>query len=370
MGSVNIFITSEASIDENTEQFAEELRHIKCGLLYGDRTTVLSVTSYALMALYKTLLTARNKRLSIEQRIKAVNRFANATGLTGIPTNEIQKRSITNTVLAEMDHQMSQYISRFGWSEVAETTRAQDLKFISPYKGKDPYQYLSQLLSETKEGSTKIIPVLYWIRIKEILEKVSCYPLLSEATRETMRQEISMGLINIKKENFNSGKIAGFSSYMFIDLPYFPNATIQQIIQLRKYLNKYLKIFRHAIAKYSEDIASEQWDKDFIIDAKRVFDKDVAPSLEALKEEIRKNKFIRKFGSNLLTGSKNSIFSLMIGLGSAYMFDSLLVGLTCTASGLALDSTRLAIKDKKEGREAIERNGLYYYLATGDLLRP
>jgi hypothetical protein len=145
----------------------------------------------------------------------------------------------------------------------------------------------------------------------------------------------------------------------------FDMVTMDEVIDIRRELERPLVRFRSGIIKFSRDIQNSPWEKDFPLKAEEVFREHVEPAIMDLEDACQSNKFLLKLIPKLgTTGvATPSVIGLLVAEASH------LPGII--AAGLGLSATVATIEAYKEWRkenQQIEGNQLYFYYKASKLL--
>ena len=130
--------------------------------------------------------------------------------------------------------------------------------------------------------------------IRSTIKDESTYPLFDDQTGLLITIDIMKGELSVPKSTSTRSKQIGLVSKLFEKLPQFELATLDEILDIRTDLDKYLTRFRSAIIKYSDSIAAAQWDAEFSHDTEQVFLKDVAPIIKDIEDQTRSNNYLAK----------------------------------------------------------------------------
>ncbi len=117
----------------------------------------------------------------------------------------------------------------------------------------------------------------YFDVIKDAVTSGQTYPLFDDLTGDLIRSAIKEGKINLSDELIHRAKHIGLSSDLFQRLPLFDNAPIDEVIDIRKELDKPLVGFRSAVMRFSREVENAPWGEDFPLEAERVFREHVEP---------------------------------------------------------------------------------------------
>jgi hypothetical protein len=106
-------------------------------------------------------------------------------------------------------------------------------------------------------------------------------------------------VIPISESGLHRSKEVALAAHWLRRLPLFPQASIREVLDIRRELEKPLLRFRGAMIGFSEKIQDAPWDKDFSVEAERVFVQDVTPAILNLEEEVQSNNFMTALTSEL-----------------------------------------------------------------------
>lgn len=128
----------------------------------------------------------------------------------------------------------------------------------------------------------------------------STFPLFDDQTGNLIKNVVNILKGSASDDNFRRGKHSGLVAFLLKQLPLFEQARIDEILDIRKELDKYLLRFRKKIFEYSEIVRSAQWDRHFASEANDIFNRNVAPTIQDIEEEIRSNNSLRLFAKKIV----------------------------------------------------------------------
>lgn len=201
------------------------------------------------------------------------------------------------------------------------------------------------------------------------------YPMFDEDTSDIMSSRIASGEFGLSSAATNRGKETALAADLLARLPLFERASVREIIDIRRELEKPLRSFRSAMIKFSDQIQSAPWDKDFAQDADRVFRSEVAPAVLALEGEEKSNSFLNTLTAKVADKSiqvgsavtaSAAISALAVRMLNLPLADvaALAAGPAIVAGGVAFS----AYKEWKEQQRDTEGNSLFFYYRAGELL--
>lgn len=196
-----------------------------------------------------------------------------------------------------------------------------------------------------------------------------CYDLMNAAIKARV----------IKLSDMEKSKIThiGLVDNCLQRLPSFEEASIDELIDIKKELSKPLIRFRSKMLTFSNDIKSLPWDKDFVGECDSLFIKDIEPALLEIEEATHENSFRSNLGSKFLTeeGFWKSYNGLALGIATTGIITCLneftmnnyaiLSGLGAAATAKFIE----AIYEHQKEKAIIENNELYFYYKAEKILQ-
>jgi len=236
--------------------------------------------------------------------------------------------------------------------------------------------FLSAINEATSEiGINKLDPAIksglldiYTIGKSRIPEKT--YPLLDENVLTLVKANIEEGKLNIPDVDSEKIKQIGFVFDVFKRLPNFDNATIDEILDIRKVLDKPLIRFRSAIIEMSDCIRYKPWDEGFYYDVEKLFYHRIEPAVLEIEEECKSNKYLTKL---LNVVAKRPWEIPAGGIGGAIISKLAEVSnISATAIGMVVGAGAVAYRSLNEWKEKtkeIETNQMFFYYKIKKLIR-
>jgi len=372
----------------------QELRLVRAALLYADRVKLYSLTASLLF------MVLRQREFSPDQQLKLLE--------TVVPylVSEQDARGI-QAFLAEYKHgfpdrsrhqrrALQKQFPRFlaqKWKTVEEAAlklakqakadsieRAvqSDLLELHTFEGTDRDQVVLEFIGDCIASATKSplvksrLPEMQERDRKIITEFVegvcgavsdgSTYPLFDTQTSELVRESIQEGRLAVSESDIERGKHSGLAANLLERLPLFDQASVDEILDIRRELERPLVRFRAALIQFSEEIRSAPWDEDFPKEAEKVFYRDVGPAILDIEDEANSNKLLvsvlRRFADKSVVLPVGSIFSLAISQLSSLPSDiAFSLGIGIPSLAIVYDAYR---EWRQKGR-MIERNHLFFY---------
>ena len=196
------------------------------------------------------------------------------------------------------------------------------------------------------------------------------FPLLDENVLNLVKAKITEGKLEISDVDSEKIKQIGFVFDIFQRLPNFENATIDEILDIRKTLDKPLIRFRSAIIEMSDCIKHKPWDEGFYYDVDKLFYHRIEPSVLEIEEECNSNKYLTKL---LNIVAKRPWEIPAGGIGGAIISKLAEVSnISATAIGMVVGAGAVAYRSLNEWKEktkGIETNQMFFYYKIKKLIR-
>ena len=212
-----------------------------------------------------------------------------------------------------------------------------------------------------------------WISdfVERTVSDDSSYPLLDNHTGNLVTSGAGSKIFKIQGFGLEHGKQAELARFLLEQLPLFDQASVDEILDIRKELDKPLLRFRSAIIDYSERIKYAPWDKDFLPEADKVYHRDVQPALQELEDSIQSNKLLtivfKKFAENtVILPVTTSTVSMAISQLSDLPKE---LAMSLGAGIVSASILYKAYDEWVENKKANEQNKLFFYYEVKNRLR-
>jgi hypothetical protein len=301
----------------------KEINLIKTAILYGDKVLLISIIP-TLFYSFLNLIDQFSKDEKIKQKI-----------IDSVELDELSK-----SILLNME-------GKIGLKSKLEN--------VKPEIG------INKIDIAIKSGLLDI----YTIGKSRIPEET--YPLLDENILNLVKAERKDEKLNISDVDSEKIKQIGFVFNIFQRLPNFENATIDEILDIRKTLDKPLIRFRAAIIRLSNDIKYKPWDENFYYYIDKLFIEKINPALLEIEEECKSNRYLIK----LLNIVAKSSWEIPAGLGVIISKLAEVSNISATAIGMTIGAGTVAynaLYEWKEKTKEIEKNQMFFYYKTGKML--
>lgn len=367
-----------------------DLLLVKAGLLYADRVRLCSIGSALALDFVKLMGASSAQQLDFLEKYFAelapTNPEAAAIMREFIPLYrdlrqrrkgtltkpQIQTRFEINAHLkkawAKFEDGIGEFLQVAGADGIVE---AVDTGLLDVHRFEaGGAERMGGLESEDQDRrSEEFIMDLFWEFLDLIGEAVAdgaTNPLFDQMSGDLLRTGVEAGVVSPSESGIARGRHSGLASDLLRRLPLFEKATVQDILDIRRELEKPLIRFRGAVVEMSENIRSAAWDGDFPSDADMAFRKVVEPAILEIEEAVQDNGSL---SSLLLKGVRLGDWATGLGV-----MLSTLAGLPDVASVLLGSGTtagmtaRGAYKEWREDRKNIESNHMFFYYETRERL--
>jgi len=354
----------------------KEIQLIKVGLLYADKITLCSLASSMLVSIIGLT------KLNDETRVDFLEQV-----LPYVKKEPSDLSSILDFIKKYRELLKKKILSR---KELLIKMRVNNIL-------NDIWKQIEDVLNKISEeyGITKLIPAVESGKLditifgnqstaetyiddvlREFVDTVGnevingkTYPLFDEDTGKLISTGIKEGFFKYQNSSLEKSRHIGFVSDLIQRLPTFEGASIDEVLDIRKELEKPLIRFRSAMLKYSEEIKHNVWEEEFICDTNKIFLREIEPAILEIEEAVKSNKYLSHLVNGLLNKpmlipSTSGFGVLISSLSNFPKFSAATLGLIAGTGLIAYN----AYKEWEEESNQLKRAQLYFYYKTGKLL--
>lgn len=378
--------TTDLSMD-----LSADLRMAKAALLYADRVTLVSLKSFFVLG----MLTARDSSaetfydmmeellpvlLDDKTQVAQVSEFLRlyrtiaqhpSPTVEQIALKAIFDQAVGSDFIDKLRTTLDTILVNAGAEDLL---RARDTGLIEIHEFSSAFRLAD--MHESRVGGEWLDAVIHeFVRhISEAVRNGKTYPLFDDQTGSLVRAGIKEGIITITDAGVTRGKHGSLATNLIERLPLFDHATIDEILDIRRELDRYLVRFRAAIIGYADTIKSAAWDADFEIEAEQVFRRDVAPAVVALEEAVKANRYLMQLLHRLATKSLALPGGLAVGLSELSQLPSIISHAVLSGAGLsaALSMGKATVATTEEWhkqKKVNEQNQLFFYYQANQQLQ-
>lgn len=201
-----------------------------------------------------------------------------------------------------------------------------------------------------------------------LLKDPGAYPLFDQNVGSIASAGVRQGLFALNDRTSRHSKRAGLAGGLFGYLPTFPQATVEQVLELREEIRAPRIRFREAVSLLSRDFSSESFDEDFGAEVQDAWVDKVAPILLEIEETLTESRLRRMTAPALSTNE--AVAGGVLGVAATAVADpgNVLAAVAGLHAGAAATATAKAIWDGVSKRREAHQNGFYLLHQTNDAL--
>ena len=201
--------------------------------------------------------------------------------------------------------------------------------------------------------------------------------MFDEQSNDLLELAVKSKLIRLNEVEQRKITHAGASDNIIQRLPAFENATIGEILDIRKELENPLIRFRGKMLAYTEDIQLMPWDENFAEECSILYDKEIAPAVLEISELAQENSFLKNLGEEFVSDGQfmKSAGGLIVSIAAAGVIPSLTdaistdVSIIGTAAAFGATKVAAAYNKYASKKKEIEKKDMFFYYKAGTLLR-
>lgn len=379
--TVGVYPSGSLSLDR-------DLRLLKAALLYSDKVTLCSITSTLLINLlslgeldtigildYMEFSVKSNNMIQYgieptDETLALIDDIRDRLSGRRYTRKELRPslNELENQILAIWEpirrkvEEMADEAGAEGLSSAVESGLV-ELKVL----GIDEFN--AEPLGEVVQ-SLEPLAAEFIVFLKNTILDANTYPLFDDQTGDLIKAGVDEGIIAVSDSVIARGKHSILASKLLERLPLFEDASIDEILDVRKELETPLVRFRRSIIEFSESLRTAAWDEEFPLEAEQVFHRDVAPAVLDIEEEVRSNRSLLSLLNRGLRKPAATGGIITVALSQLSALPELALYASLGGTVLATSSVLLSmINDYKEESKQLEQNQLYFYYRAGKLLQ-
>lgn len=368
------------AIAPDKTNFSKELAFIKAALLYADKINLISPLAYVFYLV--TNDSSKKDEMSIIRLVQKVLPFIKDID----PNTYTEGTNTFNQLMSIMNGKKYKNVpfavrNKFkqGLLSYANELADELYNLIGTYECNclktliDNDQVKISCFEHGFE-STNLITVDYFKMLSDSLK--NSYPLFDELSNSIMKSAIKSKVITLSSAEEAKITHAGLVDNYMQRLPAFEEATIDELIDIKKELNKPLVRFRGKMHQYSETIKTMPWNSDFEQECNLLYNKEVVPALLDIEEATKDNSFVKNLGSKFFSeeGLWNTCVGLVAGVAAtgviATFNDVISQDKAVLIGGTSFAATKLfsAYEDYQTKKQNIQNNDLFFYYKVSKTL--
>jgi len=366
--SVGEFHFTVAVAPTPTLDLSQEMHLLKAGLLYADRCLLCSLKTGLVLHTLGIGSLGDMQKLDFLEEIVPLLDPEDTAALDGI--------GMMRSVLKAKHHPMKALFTlqlRKAWRGIKDK-----VKQIAEQAG------MGGILEAVESGlvaihrfqnweDTDALVGEYFAVISGAIADGHTYPLFDDRTGELIEAAVRDGAVCVQAPGARRSAEAGMAAGLLELLPMFEEASVDQVLDIRRELERPLLRFRSAIMGFADQMQSAQWEEGFSQGVTRAFHRDVRPAVLDIEEEVRSNKYLSELTKKLVDRPfvipASASLSLVIDKLAA-LPDRASQALATSippavgAAGLAYSAWR----EYQDMRSRTERQQLYFYYRAGTRL--
>lgn len=216
----------------------------------------------------------------------------------------------------------------------------------------------------------------FYTILKDSVVDTQTFPLFDDLSNNLIKSAINDGVVILNDANEFEAKHAKLASELLVSLPTFEFATLDEILDIRKELEKPLIRFRNKLFSYNTKIQSMPWDKNFQFESMKLYQEEVAVSVLEIEESIKETSFIKNLGYSILTDESaikktGELFMTIAMAGAITSFSDVLSSgqaLLTMGGAYVIPKIAKAFNEHKNRQNEICKKDMYFYYKAGKLL--
>jgi hypothetical protein len=373
---------------------APELALTKAALLYGDTVSLLSPATTMLMRVEALGGLSIEQLLALAKEVSPYLMDDDEAGTLdrGIPELEealrrisrdrsVRARALQTGLLRQLEPMrdrlrtsVEEICRNAGIDQLAQA-RAKGLVRIDNFDSGDAvdllaYCVISAKLAETGQRPearyTDRLVEMFVSKLSDCLSSGRDYLIFDQNIASLTEAGIREGLFTPASGASGRSAQAMTASALMGRLPTFPDATVDEVLDIRTQLANPLTGFRGAMVTVAKDFTSEAWEKGFNDEVHDAWVERVAPALQGIEEAIRGNRSLLAIAAGVADAASASYPGLaIVGAG---MLDH--VGAASAVGGAFAAGAPLlqALRDRRTAATQIRMQPFYFLYATAEAL--
>jgi hypothetical protein len=368
-----------------------DIQMVKAALLYADKVTLCS-------AHYSTWIYAFEQRdMSVEDMVKHLNEmdemiphmFSNKLEIAitlfqnRMARASLQSKNPTSDDLAfregmkELGEQQFQDLkSRFPTLDLEKAHSEFDLAIKAGLLEVRRFEIMetenigaSQLRGTFNESMEKIANE-FTTAIMETVSDHSTFPMFDDGPAKIVKAGVAVGELSPTMTRIGQLKQTHLAAEILRKLPLFDGASMNEVLDIRRELEKHAVRFRSALIKYAETIRNASWDEEFIAETEEIFYREIEPAVLDIEDAVKSNR-------SMLELTARKVLALP-ALGSSSLFAFVVSELSLLpsiakmvmAAGVGVTTAVLdAYREIQKQQIALDQNQLFFYYRAGTLLQ-
>jgi hypothetical protein len=373
-----------AALPGTEASIAGELDLIKAALLYGDEVTLLSPATtmflgveewggYSMIEQMKLLRQVAHLLVSkqeADELIQGLDSMEAALAKGGLVNRLLQARlaQMFKPIQESLADELSVIFQSGGMDQIAEARAKGLLRIESSDPGTATDLLVSCVRSAKLNGEGQPNDPEYTDRMVEtFIGKLSDhlslgreYVIFDQPIADLTKAAIEAGLFEPASGPAGRSAQGMTASELMGQLPTFPNASVDEVLDIRSELSPALTRFRSEMVTLSKGFKTESWEKGFTDNVHDAWVENVEPAVE-IDAAVRENKSLLTIASDATAALKGTLPGLaIVGAGHEAHSSSLAItGGAVSATGALLQ----ALRERKDQTTRIKMQPFYFLYA-------
>ena len=319
---------------------APELDLVKAALLYGDQVTLISPVTTMLLRVealerfspsnqielirrVAPVLLPADQVTEFENGIAQVDDFVRTSARGGSAGNQLLRAGLLQQ-FRPIQQEMSQSVRELGHEAGIDQLAKARSKGIVKIESADPGDAMDLLVScivsaklaeigeRQEDPHTDRIVESFVEKLSKHLSSGREYLIFDEPIAHLVEAAVREGLFSPANGPTGRSAQAMAASALMGRLPTFPDATVDEVLDIRADLSSSLTQFRSAMVTISKTSTTAPWESDFEDALNDAWVESVHPAIEAIDEAVRSNKSLLALAAGASEAAKTSYSGLTI----------------------------------------------------------
>lgn len=366
----------------------KDLRLVKASLLYADHVTLYSPITSLLLVMSSLKQNLGAEELNILEGVLRTLGIREPSANILLDQLRSYRQIAQRAVLGPTTDEEARFTREFKTAALSYLTDLAERMKTSAEKGRS-----SELIKTIDAGILDVhrfksptnldsVSEEFAVIVDELIREPHDYPLLDHAMATIFRQIIQQGQATPSDSAAGRSRQVALAANLIERLPVFDEASVDELLDIRRELADPLIRFRRAVIMFSDAIRTAAWDSDFEYEIQNLFAKEVAPAVSAIEEDVRANRIRERILDKALDDKDRLALTAggLVARPSLGLLASHLTGIpelaTASAAGASvaaifyagLDFVQ-AIRESVLRHREIAENGLFFYYKAGEQLR-
>lgn len=204
--------------------------------------------------------------------------------------------------------------------------------------------------------------------ITEAVQNGETYPMFDDETGRMLKAFAEVGDMVASPASIAQSKQSTLAADLLKRLPLFDEASVPEVIDIRRELDRPLIRFRSAVIGYAEKIKSASWDEDFAIEAEQVFRRDLEPAVLEVEDVVKSNASLLALATRKVADKNVLLTSLFSFVVTNFTNLPKITQLMLAAGVGGTAAFAEVFREWQEQAAGVEKNQLYFYYSAKVML--